>query len=190
MAASDFPLRLSIDYPEEPNRLTSFFRIIVSIPISVVMASIGANILLFPALLMILFRRKYPRWWFDFNLEMMRFSARIGAYGFLLTHQYPSTDEEQSVHLNFEYPDVPNDLNRWLPLVKWFLAIPHFVVLFILSFIAVIAVIITWFAILFTGRVPRGLFNYMEGVMRYGARLEVYALVLTTDAYPPFSIKE
>ena len=194
MTSSGFPLRLNIDYPEAPNRLTVFFRLIVSIPILIVALAVGAlqnsGTQILGPLMMIVFREKYPRWLFDWNLAMTRFTTRLWAYVFLITHEYPSTDEEQSVHLDFDFPDVQNDLNRWLPLVKWFLAIPHYVVLFVLAIIGVFAVIIAWFAILITGSLPRGLFDYIVGVMRYGTRVQAYAFILTTDKYPPFSLNE
>jgi uncharacterized protein DUF4389 len=139
-------------------------------------------------MLMILFRQKYPRWWFDFARELTRFEYRVGAYLALLTDKYPSTDEEQSVHLEVDYPDVERDLNRWLPLVKWLLAIPHYIVLVVLTMLAIVAILIAWFAILFTGRYPRGLFNFVAGVGRWTLRVQAYAFLLVTDRYPPFSL--
>jgi len=139
--------------------------------------------------LMILFRQTYPRWWFDFVRELTRFSSRVMAYFALLTDTYPSTVDEQSVHLEIDYPDVEQDLNRWLPLVKWLLAIPHYIVLVVLSILAVFAVVIAWFAILFTGRYPKGLFDFVVGVGRWGLRVQAYAFLLVTDRYPPFSMK-
>jgi len=203
-----YPVQLSVDYPDRPlNRLTTFFRLFVAIPILVVLGAAsggnwqwssggrgttiaaGAGGLLFIApLLMILFRRKYPRWWFDWNLELLRFTNRVGAFLALMDDRYPSTDEQQSVHLDIRYPDVPHDLNPWLPLVKWLLAIPHYIVLFFLDIAAVVVVIIVWFAILFTGRYPRGLFNYLEGLIRWHDRVVAYAIILVTDEYPPFSL--
>ena len=138
---------------------------------------------------MILFRQRYPRWWFDFALQFHRFSARVAAYGALLTDRYPSTVEEQSVHLDIDYPDAERDLNRWLPLVKWLLVIPHLIVLFFLFIGAFFAVVIAWFAILFTGRYPRGLFDYVVGVGRWALRVTAYATLLVTDRYPPFSLR-
>ena len=200
--------RLSIDYPDRDlNRSTTFFRLFVAIPIVFVLASVSGwmwqasyengkeaavaagGLLFFGPLLMILFRQKYPRWWFDFNLQLTRFSTRVTSYLALMSDRYPSTDEEQSVHLDLDYPDVKQDLNRWLPLVKWLLAIPHYIVLVFLGIAAVFAVIMAWFAILFTGRYPRGLFDFVEGVMRWGLRVEAYAFLLITDRYPPFSLK-
>jgi hypothetical protein len=140
-------------------------------------------------MLMIVFREKYPRWWFDFSLELARFGARVGAYLALLTDRYPSTDEEQAVQLELDYPDVKTDLNRWLPLVKWLLALPHYVALVFLFVVAVLAVLAAWFAILFTGRYPRGLFDFVVGVGRWALRVEAYAFFLLTDEYPPFSLR-
>ena len=130
----------------------------------------------------------YPRWWFDFARELTRFSARVGAYSALLTDQLPSTVEEQSVHLEIDYPDVKR-LNRWLPLVKWLLAIPHYVVLAFLWIGAAVAIVVAWFAILITGRYPRPLFDYVVGVGRWTLRVNAYAWLLVTDRYPPFSLR-
>jgi uncharacterized membrane protein len=206
-AARNHPLRFEIDYPErELNRMSTFFRLLVAIPILIVLSSVAGGVwqwsyedgkaaaaaaggvLVLGPLLMIVFRQKYPRWWFDFNLELTRFSTRVSSYVALMSDQYPSTDEKQSVHLDLVYPDVEQDLNRWLPLVKWLLAIPHYVALLFLGVVAVFAVVLAWFAILFTGRYPRGLFDFVEGVMRWGLRVQAYALLLVTDQYPPFRL--
>jgi hypothetical protein len=203
------PVRFAVDYPErELNRLSTAFRIFAAIPIVIVLTTIGGNsdwgsgdgrtpavviggtgLLVLPPLLMILFREKYPRWWYDWNLELLRFSNRVGIYVALMDDRYPSTDEHQSVHLEAPYPDVVNELNRWLPLVKWLLAIPHYIVLFFLYLGALFAVILAWFAILFTGRYPRGLFDYVEGVIRWHNRVIGYAFILVTDSYPPFRLR-
>ncbi len=199
--------RLSVDYPERDlNRLTTFFRLFAAIPILIVLGSISGEVwqwsteqgtdaaaaagglLFFGPLLMILFRQKYPRWWFDFNVQLTRFSTRVMSYLALMSDRYPSTDEEQWVHLDLDYPDVKQDLNRWLPLVKWLLAIPHYVVLFFHGIAAVFAVIVAWIAILFTGRYPRGIFEFVEGVFRWGLRVNAYAFLLVTDRYPPFRL--
>ncbi len=196
--------------------MTTFFRLIWAIPILIILSLLSATSystvtvikvtgervseitktgggiiagLFFATLLMILFRERYPRWWFDFAREFTRFETRIGAYLGLLTDKYPSTVDEQSVHLDIDYPDVERDLNRWLPLVKWFLAIPHVLVLIVLAIGAIFAVVIAWFAILFTGRYPRGLFDYVVGVTRWGLRVQAYAALLVTDRYPPFSLR-
>jgi hypothetical protein len=206
-----YPARLEVDYPEQLDRVTTFFRLIWIIPIAIiwgllsavaswtVVTETGETIsrssggiaggLFGATLLMILFRQRYPRWWFDFARELARFGARIGAYFALLTDRYPSTVEEQSVHLEIDYPDVERDLNRWLPLVKWFLAIPHYIVLVFLVAGAFFVWIGAWFAILFTGRYPHALFDYIVGVGRWGLRVEAYAFLLVTDRYPPFSLE-
>lgn len=206
-----YPARLDIDYPEELDRFTTFVRAVWAVPILVILVllasgggetvvtetgervtSTGRGIVgsLFVAtMLMILFRKRYPRWWFDFALELNRFATRVGAYLVLVTDRYPSTVEHQSVHLEVDYPDVEQDLNRWLPLVKWLLAIPHFIVLVLPATIAVFAVVVAWFAILFTGRYPQALFDYVVGVARWGLRVHAYAFLLVTDRYPPFSLK-
>lgn len=209
-AAEPYAARLDVDYPDRLDRLTTFFRLIWAIPILVILGlltatgnetvitetgeqvtSSGGGIVggLFAAtLLMILFRQRYPRWWFDFARELTRFQARIGAYLALLTDQYPSTVDEQAVHLEIDYPDAEHDLNRGLPLVKWLLAIPHYIVLFFLALGALVAVVIAWFAILFTGRYPKALFDYVVGVGRWSLRVQAYAVLLVTDRYPPFSL--
>jgi len=149
----------------------------------------SAGFVVAPALLMILFRQKYPRWWFDWNLALNRFIFRGSAYLALLRDEYPSTDEEQAVHLEVAYPDAKVGLNRWLPLVKWFLAIPHIIVLCFVDIAAYVCVIIAWFAVLFTGKYPRALFDFVVGVMRWQARVAWYAVLFATDKYPPFSIE-
>jgi Domain of unknown function (DUF4389) len=206
MVQEPYPVQFSVDYPDRPiNRLTTFFRIFTIIPIAIVLSAVSGQtwvssegryyiagaggLLIAGPLLMILFRLKYPRWWFDWNLELQRFSNRVGIYLALMDDTYPSTDEHQSVHLDFRYPDVPRELNRFLPLVKWLLAIPHYIVLIFLDIGAIVAVIVAWFAILFTGRYPRGIFDYVEGVIRWHNRVLGYAFVLITDRYPPFQLR-
>ena len=191
---AQYPAQLSVDYPDRQlDRLSSALRFLYVIPIGIVSASISNSvngILFLPVLLLIVFRQKYPRWWFDWHLNITRFSTRIGAYGLLLRDEYPSTDEEQAVHLDITYPNVGTELNRWLPLVKWALAIPHYIVLAFLLIGVIVAWVIAWFAILFTGRYPRGLFDYMVGVMRWSLRVQAYAWLMTTDKYPPFGLSE
>ena len=184
-----YPVRFSVDYPDRDlNRLTSLLRIITIIPIAILQGTITNGLLSTPTALMLIFRHKYPRWWFDWNLALMQFSYRISSYLFLLRDEYPSTDEEQAVHLSIPYPNVQVELNRWLPLVKWFLAIPHYIVLFFLGIAAIVCVLIAWVAILITGRYPRSLFDFVSGVMRWFARVTAYAFVLSTDKYPPFRL--
>lgn len=197
-----YAARLTIDYPERLNRVTTLLRLIWIIPIAVILSLVSATgdgarsggaVLggLWVAIaLMIAARVLYPRWWFDFARELTRFGARVGAYFALLTDRFPSTVDEQSVHLEIDYPNVERDLNRWLPLVKWLLAIPHYVVLVFLFIGAAIAIVIAWFAILITGRYPRPLFDYVVGVSRWSLRVSAYAFLLVTDRYPPFSLQE
>jgi hypothetical protein len=208
---AEYPVTFSVDYPDRPlDKLSTGLRFLWIIPIGIVVAAvsggylagpgrgtmnssatiiaISGGLLFFGPLIMILFRQKYPRWWFDWNLELFRFQNRVYAYGALLRDEYPSTDEHQSVHLDFPYPDASRDLNRWLPLVKWLLAIPHYIVLFFLHIGVVVVVVIAWFAILFTGDYPRGMFDYVVGVTRWTNRVTAYAWLLVTDEYPPFRL--
>lgn len=203
-----YPVQFSVDFPDRPlNRITTLFRLFVALPILIVLGALvggtwqwssadetrtaaagGGGLLLLAPLLMIVFRRKYPRWWFDWNLELQRFSNRVAAYLALMDDRYPSTDEHQSVRLDYPYPDAAVELNRWMPLVKWLLAIPHYVVLAFLHVATFFVVIVVWFAILFTGRYPRALFGFVEGVLRWHNRVVAYAFVLVTDQYPPFRL--
>ena len=213
-----YAARLEVDYPEKLDRLTTFFRLIWIIPIGIVLALVSgagetvtntvflneagevirktqetvgglAAGLSTATALMIIFRQRYPRWWFDFSRELTRFGTRVGAYLLLLTDQYPSTVDEQSVHLEIDYPNAETDLNRWMPLIKWLLAIPHYFVLFFLAIAAFFAVILAWFGILVTGQYPRGLFDFIVGVARWALRVEAYAVLMLTDEYPPFSLE-
>jgi hypothetical protein len=187
MTMSDYPASLEIEYDDSSrNRLTVFFRGITVIPILLIVIGLQA-ISPFPIILMVLFRQKYPRWWFDFNLEVIKFSTRIGAYMLLLTDKYPSTDEEQSIHLTLDYP-AQGELNRWLPLIKWILAIPHYIVLSVLLTVEIVLVLVGWVVILITGKLPEGIHKFMVGVSRWSLRVQAYAFLLTTDKYPPFSL--
>jgi hypothetical protein len=205
----EYPLTFSVDYPDRSlDRLSTAFRIFTIIPIAILAATVeggsfgasgggagaryaggGIGVLFIPVLLMLLFRKKYPRWWYDWNLQLTRFTNRIAVYFLLMDDRYPSTEDTQAVHLDFPYPDSEHDLSRGLPLVKWLLAIPHYVVLFFLSIGALLAAIFAWFVILFTGRYPRSVFDFIEGVIRWHNRVGAYAFLLITDRYPPFSLQ-
>jgi hypothetical protein len=206
VAKIDYPVKFSVEYPDRKlNRLTTFFRIFMVIPIFIILALIvgssfkwangawtaqlGAigGLVVLPTIFMLLFRRKYPRWWFDWNLALIKLSARVSVYLELMTDVYPSTDEEQSVDIKIDYPDAQK-LNRWLPLVKWIMAIPHYIVVAFLGIASFVVVIIAWFAILFTGNYPRSLFDFVAGVYRWSLRVSGYAFILVTDKYPPFSL--
>ena len=204
-----YALRFSVEYPDrELDRVSTGLRIFAVIPIAIVLALLGgasaqlgtgatsttivfgaAGLLFLPPLLMLVFREKYPRWWLDWNRELLRFTNRVGAYLALMSDRYPSTDDEQYVRLELDYPDPPRDLNRWLPLVKWFLAIPHLIILAFLYIGVFFGVIGAWFVILFTARYPRGIFDFVEGVLRWHNRVVAYAFILVTDVYPPFSLQ-
>jgi hypothetical protein len=206
--ATGYPLEFDVEYPDRDlNRLSSALRIFWVIPIAIVLGLVGhtsftvssgdayaggfvsaGGLLIAGPLVMILFRQKYPQWWFDWNREFLRFTNRVSAYFALMSDVYPSTDEHQYVRLELRYPDTDQELNRWLPLVKWLLAIPHWIILFFLYIGGFFVVIFAWFAILFTGRYPRGLFDYVVGVMRWSNRVTAYAVVMATDQYPPFSL--
>jgi hypothetical protein len=206
--STGYPLQFAVEYPDRDlDRVHTGFRIFAAIPILIVASAVGGHetaysagdhtwqiaagaggFLFFAPLLMLVFRQKYPRWWFDWNRELMRFQNRVGVYLALMDDHYPSTDERQGVTLEFAYPDAERDLNRWLPLVKWFLAIPHYIVLVFLWLGALIVVVIAWFTILFTGRYPRGMFEFVEGVFRWTNRVVAYAFILVTDEYPPFRL--
>ena len=201
---SSYPVQFDVDFPERKlDRLRTALRLIAAIPIVIVLSLlsgptlnddnrntlvIGGATVFLPLVLMLVFRQKYPRWWFDWNLNLLRFSNRVAAYLALLDDRYPSTDDEQAVHLDFPYPDT-HQMNRWLPLVKWLLAIPHYVVLFFLWIGALMSIVVAWFAILFTGTYPRSLFNYVVGVLRWNNRVMAYSFTLVTDQYPPFSLR-
>ncbi len=202
-----YPASLSIDYPERSDRLTTFFRIFTIIPIFIILIYLtgfqsdpdcmhnrewegyGIGFVFIPTLLMILFRKKYPRWWFDWNISLTKFCTRVASYFLLLSHDYPSTDEEQTVHIEILYPDVKLDIKRGMPLVKWFLAIPHVIILCFLWIAVGICTVIAWFAIMFTGKNPKGLFDFVVGVMRWSLKVNAYAFLLTTDRYPPFDLR-
>ena len=184
-----YPVNLKIDYPEKSNKSTALFRLVLIIPIILTLALIApAEAFSIAIALMILFREKYPKWWFDWNVGITKFIYRIAAYGLLMRDEYPSTEDEQAVKVDITYPDTKKDLNRWMPLVKWFLAIPHFIALVFMFIAVVFCTIFAWFAILFTGRYPRGIFDFVEGFLRWSLRVNAYAFLLTTDQYPPFKL--
>ncbi len=204
---SPYPLEFAVDYPDrELDRLTTLLRPLAAIPILLLLATVAGpmrewegrdgdevlvgagGLLVLGPMLMLLFRRKYPRWWFDWNLELLRFANRVAVYLALMDDRYPSTDDPQSVWLEVPYPDAEQELSRWLPLVKWLFALPHYLALAVLTLGAIVAVLLAWLAILLTGRYPPVLFRYVEGVMRWHNRVVAYAFVLVTDRYPPFRL--
>lgn len=194
-AVKAYPIDLSVDYPDKNmNRITTFFRLLIAIPIFIVFIFISGGMVLaggfvfIPTVLMLLFLQKYPKWWFDWYLALTKFSTRVWAYLALLRDEYPSTDDERLYHIEIPYPKAEEELHRWLPLIKWLLAIPHYVALFSLGIVALAMVVIAWFSILFTGRYPKSMFNFVEGVLRWDLRVMAYAFLLATDRYPPFRL--
>ena len=187
-----YPVNLKIEYSEKSNKSTALFRLVLIIPIVIILAIISsyAEALSLAVGLLILFREKYPKWWFDWNVGITKFTYRIVAYGLLMRDEYPSTDDDQAVQVDIPYPDVKKDLNRWMPLVKWILAIPHIIVLIFIFIAVVFCTIFTWFAILLTGRYPKVIFDFIEGFLRWSLRVNAYMLLLTTDEYPPFRLGE
>ena len=196
-----YPVSLNIDYPDKSNRITVLFRLFLAIPILIILALLtaksykvghvySAGIIFLPALLMIVFGRKYPKWWFDWNFALVKFSLRVTSYILLLRDEYPSTDEEQAVHVQIHYPDVEKELNQWLPLVKWLLAIPHFIIICFLMVGVIFCTLIAWFIILFIGNYPKSMFYFVVGALRWILRVNAYAILLTTDEYPPFNLSE
>ena len=150
----------------------------------------GIGLLFLPTLLMILFREKYPRWWFDWNLQLQRFANRIGIYLLLMDDRYPSTDEEQSVHLDYPYPDAEADLGRGHAAGQVAARDP-----------ALHRAVLPRHRRVLRGRsspgsrscspaaTRRGCFGYVEGVVRWHNRVVGYAFALVTDRYPPFSLE-
>lgn len=203
-----YPVSLSIDYSDKSNRVTVLFRLFLAIPILIILALLTSSsyeseqaakevervyqvgIIFLPTLLMIVFRRKYPKWWFDWNLALTKFSIRVASYLLLLRDEYPSTDEEQTVHVQIDYPDVEKELNQWLPLIKWLLVIPHFIVLCFIMVGVIFCTLIAWFIILFSGKYPKSMFDFVVGFLRWILRVDAYAILLTTDEYPPFRLSE
>ena len=200
-----YPATLTIDYPEKANRLTVFFRVIMAIPIMIILGllsyqgftndqfpneSYWVGILVVPTLLMIVFRRKYPKWWFDWNVQLTKFSFRVVSYLLLLRNEYPSTDEEQAVIVQIQYPNVKEDLNRWFPLIKWLFVFPHIIVLCFIMMGVLLSTILAWLIILISGKYPRKIFEFVVGALRWILRVQAYALLLITDQYPPFRFSE
>ena len=188
----DYPVNLKIDYPESSNPLTALFRLILVIPIVIILGLIStyAEALSFAIAMMILFKEKYPKWWFDWNIGITKFAYRITAYVLLMRDEYPATDDDQSVHLTIPYPEVKQDLKRWMPLVKWILVIPHAIALIFIFIGVILCTIFALFTILFTGKYPTSIFKFIEGFLRWTLRVSAFALLLTTDQYPPFRLSE
>lgn len=187
--ASAYPARFDVEYTEQRSRVSVLFRLFLLIPMVLVnsLVTAGQQSLSLAIVLMLLFRRRYPEPWFRWALYLNQFSNRVGAYALLLVDEYPSTTDQQRVLVEADLDET--QLRRWMPLVKWFLAIPHYIVLVFLGFVMAIVVFLVWFIVVITGRFPRGMFNYVVGVLRWGWRVNAYAMLLITDRYPPFSLR-
>jgi Domain of unknown function (DUF4389) len=190
--AADYPARFGVDYPERLSRWKIFVKWILAIPqlIIVYLLQGVASILVLIAFFSILFTKKWPRGLFDFTVQIERWTANTFAYAVLLIRdEYPPFSGEPGQYpltLEIDYDD---NLSRWMIFVKWLLAIPHLIVLAVLELAAFVVVTIAFFAILFTGRYPRGMFDFVVGTARWYWRVNSYALLLMTDRYPPFSLK-
>lgn len=190
---------LSIPCPSSSDRLTAFFRIFCVVPVLILFVllvgghagkgvSVGGGFLFLSIMLVIVFRKKYPKIWFDWIYYLSRFSARIFSYLFLLRDEYPAIEDEQFVKLELQYPNVATELHRGMPLVKWFLAIPHYIVLAMLLIAVICVTIIAWFSIVFTGKYPAAMHKFVVAVFRWCLRVNAYAFLLLTDKYPPFRL--
>lgn len=189
--APGYPLRFSVEYPERLSRLLIFVKWLLAIPHFIVLYLLAliAYLFVFIAFFAILFTKKYPKGLFDFVVGYYRWNANVGAYTELLRDEYPPFSWEGGRYPVTLEVDYPEEMSRWLPLVKWLLAIPHYIALFFVGLIALLLLIIAFFAILFTGRFPRGMFDFIVGAARWNYRVTAYAGLLLTDAYPPFSLK-
>lgn len=188
--APGYPLRFDVEYPERLSRLLIFVKWLLAIPHFIVLYFLGiiAELFLLIGFFAILFTKKYPKGLFDFVVNVYRWNANAVAYTALMRDEYPPFSWDAGQYpVTFEV-DYPEELNRWLPLIKWLLAIPHMVVLFFLYIVALVLWVLAWFAILITGRFPRGMFDFMVGAMRWQYRVTAYAYLMR-DEYPPFSMK-
>ncbi len=187
---SGYPVRYDAQYEAKHSRLLLFFRWLLIIPHLLVLYALGAvaNIMTFIAFFAILFTKKYPRGLFDFVVNIHRWQANVGAYIFMLRDEYPPFSwEPGSYPVTFE-ADYPGEMARFAPLYKWLLAIPNLIVLVFVAIVAILLWFISWFAILFTGTFPKGMFDFIVGTHRWSVRLNAYVYLLT-DKYPPFSTK-
>ena len=182
----------------ERNRVTALFRIILVVPMAIFVASFAPNwsnnsdswtigLLILPVALAIVFRQVYPSYLLTFNEALLSLQTRVDAYVLLLTDEYPSIEDNDVVSVTFPEVDAKS-LNRWLPLVKWFLAIPLYLVGIAYIIYAAFLTLFAWFSILFTGNYPEFCAEGVVGTIAYWNRVVGYALVLVTDEYPSFSL--
>jgi hypothetical protein len=191
MPPSGYPVRFDVAYPDKLSRLLIFVKWLLAIPHLLILYALGAvaGICIFIAFFAILFTKKYPKGLFDFVVNIYRWQNNVSAYVLLLRDEYPPfTWEPGQYPVTFEV-DYPDSLGRFAPLYKWLLAIPNLFVLYIVLIVAYFLVFIGWFAILFTGKLPRGIHDFVVGALRWNNRLNAYGFALLTDQYPPFSMK-
>jgi hypothetical protein len=189
-APLDYPVRFDVQYPEQLSRWLIFVKWILAIPHFLILYALNAvaGICVLIGFFAILFTRQFPRGLWDFVVNTRRWNENNSAYIALMRDEYPPFSWEPGVYPVTLEVDYPEEMNRWLPLVKWLLAIPHLIVLSVLYIAAIVVIIIAWFAILFTGQFPRGMFDFVVGVMRWNNRVYAYFYLLR-DEYPPFSLK-
>ena len=188
----EYPVRFDVEYPERLSRWKIFVKWLLAIPhlIIVYLLQIVASVMVFIAFFAILFTKKWPRGMFDFMVQIQRWTANMAAYALLLLRdEYPPFSGDAG-----EYPvtlevDYDANLSRWQIFLKWLFVIPHLVVLLFVLLAAYVVVFIAFFAILFTGRYPRGMFDFVVGAGRWVMRVNAYAQWLMTDRYPPFSLR-
>jgi len=189
--APGYPLRFDIEYPEQLSRWLIFVKWLLAIPHFLILYALSAvaNVITFIAFFAILFTGRYPRGMFDIVVNIYRWQENVFAYYALFRDDYPPFSWEAGKYpVTFEV-DYPESLSRWMIFVKWLLAIPHIIVLLFLYIVALVVWVIVWFAILFTGKFPRGLFDFLVGVSRWSLRVNAYAVLLLRDDYPPFSLR-
>ena len=188
-AMDDYPVTFDVAYPESPNRWLILIRWLLAIPHYIVLSllSILAGVVWVISFFTILFARTYPDSLYSFMVGVHRWNANLGAY-ILFHDRYPPFSMGESDYEGVTFAVERPDFNRWLVLIKWLLMIPHAIVLYFLSIIAMVAAIALVLAVLFTGRYPRGLFDFLVGVGRWNARVNAYA-TFVVDRYPPFSLR-
>ncbi len=187
---ASYPLRYDVEYPEKLSRLLIFVKWLLAIPHFLILYALSAvaSIITFIAFFAILFTKRYPRGLFDFVVNIYRWNANVSAYVGLLRDDYPPFSWDPGKYpVTFEV-DYPEQLSRWLILIKWLLVIPNLIALLFVFIVAYILWIVAWLAILFTGSFPRGMFNFIVGTMRWSYRVSAYTNLLR-DEYPPFSMK-
>lgn len=183
----EYPVRVDVQYPQNPSRLLIFVRGILAIPhyLALIVLGIGAAFVYIASWWVVLFTGKYPEGMFNYMVGVMRWGLRFSAYVMLLTDVYPpfSLDDDPNYPVRLEV-DYPTTIARWRPLVNWLLVWPASIGAGLLFLFAYLCTIIAWFTILFTGRYPEGLFKYVVVAYRWQERVNVFQAWMT-EAYPP-----